>query len=311
MNKLLIVCGPTATGKTKIAAMLATQYEGELISADSRQIYRGMDIGTGKDKKDVEGIPIWMYDVVRPDQAYSVSQYQHDATKAIENIRLRNKLPIIVGGTGLYIQSLIQPIQTANIKPDVAFRKQAALMSVSQLQEMLQKEGKHIFENMNPSDRWNPRRLIRKIELARSKIQKQKIMKPKNEDILWVGLKAPFTRLYDRIDERVDQRVGMGIQKEILSLRQKGYDWSLPSLSGLGYREWMQYEKGELSQKEVIQQWKYHEHAYARRQMTWFKRIRDIHWVDITQDDYLEKIKSRVALWYTTEAYGIENRDLS
>lgn len=300
MNRFVIVVGPTGAGKTAVAVALAKKFDGELISADSRQIYRGMDIGTGKDIASLEGVPIWMYDVVNPDEQFSVSQYQTNAQTYIEDIRKRKKLPIIVGGTGLYIQSLVETIPTGHIKPNEALRKKLGHYSLKKLQMLLQKEFSGVWETLNFSDRQNPHRLIRKIELGRSGVTA--VAKPslKIGDICWIGLMAPFPYLYRRIDSRVEKRVEQGAVDEVRLLNKKGYGWELASMSALGYREWKEYVDGSATKKDVIQKWKYDEHGYARRQMTWFKRNKDIRWFDSTKKGFLEEIESVVGSWYTT-----------
>ncbi len=307
MNRYIIVCGPTATGKTAVAVALAKKFDGELVSADSRQVYRGMDIGTGKDRASLQGIPIWMYDIARPDESFSVSQYQTKANVYIKDIRKRNKLPIIVGGTGLYIQSLIQTVPTSQIKPNVVLRKKLEKQSLESLQLIMKEECMHMWGTLNDSDRNNPRRLIRKIEIKRAGIKT--IQKPVShtDTICWIGLTTSFTDLYKRIDKRVEKRVEQGVVDEVNMLRKKGYGWELPSMSALGYREWKKYAEGNATIEGVIQKWKYDEHGYARRQMTWFKRNKDIHWFDISKRGFEENIESLVGSWYTYYCYDIKN----
>ena len=300
MNRLVIVCGPTGAGKTAVAVALAKKFNGELISADSRQVYRGMDIGTGKDTKSLHGVGIWMYDVVDPDELFSVSQYQKKARAYIENIQKRNKLPIIVGGTGLYIQSLIQTVPTMGVAPDTNLRKKLNEYSIEKLQDLIQKKYPEVWKKLNNSDRNNPHRLIRKIELGRAGITVVKKPSVAVQDICWVGLKAPLGDIYKRIDDRVEARIEQGIIEEVKRLLEKGYTWQLPSMSGLGYREWKNYFDGIKTKGEVIREWKYDEHGYARRQMTWFKRNKNIHWFDVTTGGFKEKIESLVKPWYTS-----------
>lgn len=299
MNRLLIICGPTATGKTAVAVSLAKKFNGELISADSRQIYRGMDIGTGKDKESLQGIPICMYDIVDPDEAFSVSQYQKQARAHIGDIQKQNKLPIIVGGTGLYIKSLIETIPTSEIKPNEELRKKLEKLDINELQVIVKQEYPCVWGKLNASDRQNPRRLVRRIELAKAGVTI--LTKPSSHpnDVLWIGLTAPFPHLYERIDRRVDERVGQGITHEVRTLLQKGYSWNLPSMSGLGYRQWKKYIEGSETMEEAVQKWKFEEHGYARRQMTWFKRNKNIRWVDISKKGYTQEIESFVRTWYT------------
>jgi tRNA dimethylallyltransferase len=265
MKKLLIVCGPTATGKTALAATLAKKFNGELVSADSRQVYRGMDIVTGKDRPDV---PIWLYDVVNPGEEFSVSQWVTLARSAIADIHQRNKLPIVVGGTGLYIHALIHPFETIDIPPNKRLRKKLQRMSVGELQKMISRG------DMNQSDWNNSRRLIRKIEIAESKTV---ISKLRNKfDYLLIGLTAPLPVLDERIDTRFERRTRAGLEAEIAFLCAR-YNRNLPSMSAIGLNE----------------------HAYARRQLTWFKKQEGIHWVDITDSDYQNNVTALISQWYT------------
>ncbi len=327
MEKLLVICGPTATGKTALALRLASQFHGELISADSRQIYKGMDIGTGKDigknpalgailktkhgnkqivlrSYIVQHIPLWFYDVVYPNEEFSVSHYQTCARRIINDIISRGKLPILVGGTGLYIQSIIEPFNTIEIPPDVDLRKELSEASTEQLQRNVKRSLPAVWEKLNESDRNNPRRLIRKLEIGKHASIKSPLPKSAQYDYLMIGLKAENGILYSRIDSRVDERLKAGIIDEVSGLRKSGCSWSLPSMSGLGYREWKDYFEGHLKDKEtlkqqIIQQWKFDEHGFARRQLTWFKKISSIHWFDIKQTSYLADVTASVRQWYT------------
>lgn len=298
MNKAVAIVGPTATGKTAIAVTLAKKMHGELVSADSRQVYRGMDIGTGKDKESLENVPIWMYDVAFPNEPWNVALYATQARRCIEDIQTRGKLPIIVGGSGLYIQSLVTPLTVA-VLPDEKLRKKLSTVSKLELQTMLQTVGKHYWDSMNVSDRQNPRRLIRKIEIARNKDTKNIPPLSQPIDVLFVGLSLPYSKLYAIIDARVERRVKQGVVEEIQSLLRNGYGWNLPSMSGLGYRQWKDYIEGKTSKAETIKRWKFDEHAYARRQMTWFKKQTGISWFDPTKPDVEKEIESFVRSWYT------------
>lgn len=263
MKKILVICGPTATGKTALGALLARRLGGELISADSRQVYRGMDLTTGKDRVDV---PTWLYDVVDPDEEFSVSHWATLAREAVADIHNRGKLPIVVGGTGLYIQALLHPFETMNVPPDKNLREKLQMLSVHELQEMVQRG------NMNNSDWNNPRRLIRKIETASYKAEPS--LKPK-WDILQIGLTAPLTVLDARIDRRLKVRKASGLDDEIAVLRKK-YKADLPSMSAVDLNE----------------------HAYARRQLTWFKKQKNIHWFTVPYE--AKEVEKLVNAWYTT-----------
>jgi tRNA dimethylallyltransferase len=211
---------------------------------------------TGKDRPDV---PIWLYDIVNPDEEFSVSHWVKLARSAIVDIQKRHKLPIVVGGTGLYIHALLDPFETIDIPPNKQLREELQKLSVLELQQMTTRD------TMNNSDWNNPRRLVRKIEIAKEKIIKNR--QEKFYDTLLIGLTAPLPVLDSRIDERFQQRLKQGMQKEIEVLTKK-YDKNLPSMSAIGLNE----------------------HAYARRQLTWFRSQKGIHWFDCASPSLLADV---------------------
>lgn len=309
MNKILVICGPTATGKSSLAVKLAKKLNGEIISADSRQIYKEMDIATGKDidngiwKKDhweIEGIPVWMLDVVRPDQEFSAANYCEMAQEIIKQIIKNNKLPISVGGTGFYIKGLIDGIGTFGVPPDWDLRKKLDSKNAEELFVLLSKLDPQKASSMNVSDKKNPRRLIRAIEVASSKenISNKKFSEIKFQNILMIGLKAPYEELYQRIDQRINQQVEMGAEKEIKQLLNQGFGWDLPSMSAMGYGVWQNYFEGKINKTEVISLWKFSEHNYARRQMTWFRKDKRVNWFDITSQNWEREVEDKVNQWY-------------
>ncbi len=290
MEKLLVICGPTATGKTKLALNLAHQFDGELISADSRQVYKGLDLLTGKERPVNSDVPIWMYDVVEPHELFSVSQYQKAAQRSIDEITQRKKLPIAVGGTGLYLKAITQPLSHIHIPPNQELREKFEGVHREVLQKELQKIDKEKWKRMNQSDQNNPRRLIRAIEIAYAPHQVsdrdlQKI------DILWVGLTAPFAILEQKIKERVMKRWEQGVVDEVRKVKRP--------VSVLGFSFIEQYIQGKLSKEEVVRFWVREEYQYAKRQLTWFKKQSNIHWYDITHAEYEKEIKKLVSTWYT------------
>jgi tRNA dimethylallyltransferase len=324
MKKLLVICGPTATGKTALALDLAKRLDGELVSADSRQVYRGMDIGTGKDlpkneKKvvaslsarfhntdyllvsyDHSGVPVWMYDVVDPDEQFSVSHYLTLAGYILSDIWSRGKFPIVVGGTGLYIDALLATPDTIDIAPDLDLRSRLSTLTVSQLQEYLRKVNSSVYGGLNNSDRNNPRRLVRKIEIAESGEAKRKTPSQKNDtDFYIIGLKAPMDTIRKKIDTRVENRLQMGIVSEIKALLAKGYSWDLPSMHSLGYIQWRSYIESSIQKEDVLARWKHDELAYAKRQMTWFQKNKHIFWSDVTDSTYPEDVTRGILAWYT------------
>jgi len=328
MNKLLVICGPTAAGKTSLGVKLAKRFDGEIVSADSRQVYMGMDIATGKDLpwnakqkikneklqiKTKEGkvlkpyrfrkIPVWLLDVVLPNQEFSVAHYVELAHQVISDIHRRGKLPILVGGTGFYIQGVVFGIDTLGIPPDWKLRRRLEKYSLQELYDLLARLDPEKAASLNVSDRRNPRRLIRAIEVALAKNHKRKKKtskkNKKNFDTLFIGLKAPMRKLYKRIDKRIEEQLKKGAEKEVKSLLRKDYDFNFPAMSALGYREWREFFEKEKTREEVIKRWKYNEHDYARRQMTWFLKNEKICWFDITKKGFEKEVEKKVLFWYT------------
>ncbi|MEK7127828.1 MAG: tRNA (adenosine(37)-N6)-dimethylallyltransferase MiaA [Patescibacteria group bacterium] len=272
-SRCLFIIGPTATGKTALGIKLAKKFDGEIISADSRQVYKGMDIGTGKDLT----YPQWGIDLCEPDHEFNVSEFRKYALNAIVNIQKRNKLPIIVGGTGFYVKAILNPWETMDVKPNIKLREKLDKFSVLELQEELIKVNKNKWDLMNESDRMNPRRLVRAIELAKQGSDPCKDKGPTLKDVLIIGLTAPYEFLYKRIDQRIEERIKNGMNEERERLIKK-YKKLPKTLWGSG------------------------EHNYARRQMSFFRnlgKIYKINWIDIsTQDIFAEAIKL-VAHWET------------
>jgi tRNA dimethylallyltransferase len=321
MEKLLVVCGPTSTGKTTLAIAIAKKFNGEIISADSRQVYKGMNIGTGKDlppgakmkfpwfKKfgyyEIEGAKIWGYDLADPRHEFNVAQYIKFAERIISDILKRGKLPILVGGTGLYIKGIVDGIATASVPKNNLLRKNLEGKSADDLFEKLAQMDSFKAGQMNASDKKNPRRLIRAIEVAMWKInniQKDKsIEKKKKEfDVLEIGLTAPEKYIFDRIKLRVIQRVERGIKKEVENLLKSHVSWNLPSMSSMGYRQWKDYFYNKKTEVEILKDWEEEEKKYVKRQMVWFKKDGRIHWFDITSKTYPKSVEKSVEKWYST-----------
>ncbi len=297
MNKLLVICGPTATGKTGLAVKLAKKFNGELISADSRQVYQGMNIGTGKDHP--KEVKINLIDVVKPNQEFSVAQYYQLAWQAIKRIWKKGKLPILVGGTGFYIKAVVDGLATKEIPPNSKVRQGMKNWTASQLFQYLEKLDPLKAATLNKSDRANPRRLIRAIEIVLWKKENPN-WQPRKHEVpltLFIGLKTNYKRLYKKIDKRVNQRMEAGAEKEVRSLIKKNYSWDLPAMSSMGYIQWQSFFEGKITKEEVIERWQFDEHAYARRQMTWFRRNKQIHWFDIEKKKWQDKVAKLVGGW--------------
>lgn len=326
VNKLLVICGPTATGKTGVALKLAKKFDGELISCDSRQVYKNTDIGTGKDipisfKYQVSSIKyknkrvgyytdgkvkIWGYDLVGPKEEFSVADFAKIATLVIKRVIKTKKLPILVGGTGLYIQSVVDGIETINVPKNKSLRAILSGKSTEGLYEYLCVLAPTKSASLNHSDRNNPRRLVRAIEVAQWRLEnknKQVNFKSVKYNVLLIGLKALKVVLNNRIAKRVEKRIKLGIEGEIKALLVAGVDWHSQSMYGLGYRQMRGYVEGKLTKLEAVKDWKKQEQKYAKRQLTWFTADKRINWFDIKDIKKIDKLAEK---WYSREDVGSE-----
>lgn len=320
MKKLLIILGPTATGKTDLALNLAKKYNGELVSCDSRQVYKGLDIGTGKEpgikneelrikkKKgwwEIDGVKVWMLDVVKPETQYTVADYVKDAWKVIEDIEKRGKLPIIVGGTGLYLKALLEGLSNLSIPVDEKLRGELSKLTLGQLQNKLLELSPAKFESLNNSEKNNPRRLLRSIELIlmyghKHKYNKLQVTSNKFK-ILKVGLTASREVLNKRIDFRLLARLDQGLIKEAEKLHKEGLSFKRMKELGLEYGCLAELLEGKLNIGEFIEKLKNKIHQYAKRQMTWFNREKNIKWFDISGDNWSGEVEKLVDSWYHQE----------
>lgn len=264
--KLIVLLGPTASGKTDMAIELAKDFNAEIISADSRLIYKKMDIGTAK-PKDFKGIKHHLIDIINPEDEYNVALFKRDAQKAINDILKKGKTPFLVGGTGLYISAIVNNIDFPEIKPDLKLRKELEKKSDEELFEIykgLDKEGAEII------DKKNKRRLIRAIEVAQTRNFFKDTKNEPEFDILELGIEVQKEELKKRIEKRVDEMVKEGLEREVKSLSEKA-----PILETIGYREWKEYN----DLREIIERIKINTFKFAKRQMTWFKRDKNIKWI--------------------------------
>ncbi len=301
MNRLLVVCGPTATGKTNLALHLAKVFDGELVSADSRQVYKGLDIGVGKEWGD-GSVRLWGYDLADPKEEFSVSQYLKFAKRAIEEIWEEEKLPILVGGTGLYIKAVVDGIETVNIPPDNVLRKKLGNENADQLFDRLTMLDAKRALSLNESDRKNPRRLVRAIEIAQYKFKVKPVSMYRYidiKDVLFIGLKSSASELSELIKKRVQKRIRSGVEREIQGLLGRGVNWTNQSMSSQGYKQWEMYFKGRRKKEEVIDEWTREEIKYAKRQITWFKKDKRIKWFDISKDNWRQNVVNLVERWYS------------
>lgn len=279
MNKLIVILGPTASGKTDLSVKLAKKYNGEIISADSRQVYKGMDIGSGKvTKKEMQGIPHYLLDVANPKTRFTVSQYQKLGLKAIKNIQKKNKLPILVGGTGFYIQSIVDGIIIPEVKPDWNLRKKLEKKSNEELYKMLLVKDPERAKNI---DKQNPRRLIRALEIVLTTKKPVPILKYKNDfNVLEIGIEKSPDELKKLINKRLLKRLkNNALIKEIKKLHKFGLSWKHLEEFGLEYRFVAQYIQNKITYQEMIDKIQIESEHFVKRQMTWFKRDKKIIWV--------------------------------
>lgn len=266
---LIVLVGQTASGKTAAAIDIAKKYNGEIICADSRTIYKYMDIGTAKPTKEERKIVRHhLLDLIEPDQTYSASDFKHEALKCLEDIYSRNKLPIVTGGTGLYIDSLVYDFDFGRV-PDIKYRRWLEEQQI----ESLQKQVESLGLNHSDINFKNKRHLIRAAEnggLVRTK-------KPLNKNTLFLGMKRDKEDLRRRIKERNKIMINMGLEQEVRHLVKK-YGWEAPGLKSIAYKEWKDYFAGKDNIQDVEQNMFKDNWQYARRQKMWFKRDTNIHW---------------------------------
>jgi tRNA dimethylallyltransferase len=296
---LVALVGPTASGKTALALALAERLTlalglrgAEVVSADSRQIYRLMDIATAKPTADEQArVRHHLLDVVWPDESYTLAEYQRDAQAAIADIWARGRLPLLVGGTGLYVRAVVDGLAIPEVAPQpelrAALEAEAAERGVGALLERLRALDPVAAARI---DAQNPRRLLRALEvciISGRPFSEQQGRRPTPYQAVLLGLSMPREALYTRADARIAQMLAAGLVAETEALVARGYDWSLPAMSSLGYREIGAYLRGELTLPAAVERFEQATHAYIRRQMTWFRPDQRIHWLDAALEPHL------------------------
>jgi tRNA dimethylallyltransferase len=277
-NPIIVIAGPTASGKTALAVELAKEFNGEVINADSRSVYKGMDIGTGKPSKDeMDGIVHHLFDIVNPDEPFTLMDYKELAGKAIAEILAKGKIPFLVGGTGLYIDAVVYDFEPVG-EPNPDFRKELEQRDPELLYGMLMTFDPETAKSIDPK---NTRRVIRALEIfeqtkeGKIKLESRK-QKPKN--VLYLAIDIPRENLYAKINSRVDVWMEQGFEDEVKGLIEK-YPLDLPAMSGIGYKQIGLYLQGQISKEQAIEKFKQGDRNLAKKQMTWFRRNKDIVWI--------------------------------
>ncbi|MBO5259279.1 MAG: tRNA (adenosine(37)-N6)-dimethylallyltransferase MiaA [Agathobacter sp.] len=294
---LVILSGPTAVGKTALSIELAKAINGAIISADSMQVYKGMDIGSAKIMpEEMEGIPHYLIDVLEPEEEFNIVRFQEMAKEAMKEIYAKGQIPIIAGGTGFYIQSLLYDIDFSNQDTNDSYRKQleefAKVHGAEALHEQLREIDPVSYETIHAN---NIKRVIRALEFyhlsgepisAHNEKERQK-SSPYN--FAYFVLNDDRQTIYDKIDARVDIMVKNGLLEEVKALKAKGYHKKMVSMQGLGYKEILSYLDGECTLEEAIYTIKIETRHFAKRQLTWFRREKDCIWMDKSEYDHDEK----------------------
>lgn len=293
MNKpiVVVICGPTASGKTALSIDLANKINGEIVSADSMQIYKDMNIGTAKPTtKEMNGIKHYLIDCVSPSIRYSVADFKKDATEAIEEILKKGKTPIVVGGTGLYIDSLIYGIDYNEMKVDLDYRnyleEQAEKKGLNYLYDLAKSIDEKAMQKISPNDK---KRICRVLEIYKStgktktQLEIESRQKEVNYDFKVFAIDMDRSILYDRINKRVDIMINDGLIEEVKDLINKYHE--IPTaMQGLGYKEVVEYFDGKYTKEDMIDKIKMESRRYAKRQLTWFRRNKNIFWLNASNE---------------------------
>lgn len=296
---LVVLLGQTAVGKTALSLHLAQTQNGEIISADSRLFYKGMDIGTAKPSLTEQSLaPHHLIDICNPDETCTLGQYQKLAYETIDTVLANGRLPILVGGTGQYVKAVIEGWGIPEVPPQPDLRAALGQLGGPELARWLQALDPATAAKHDPR---NVRRVIRALEVTLvsgrpiSELQRKT---PPPYHILLIGLYRKRQSLYERIDARVDQMMAAGLLEELISLRAAGYDRGLPAMSGLGYKQLWAYLADEMSLDEAIERIKFETHRFARHQATWFRRDDDrIRWFDAADPDVATAVNQTIHNW--------------
>ena len=276
--KLIVILGPTSSGKTGLSVELAKKFKAEIISADSRQVYRGLDLSSGKvTPEETEGIPHYLLDVASPKKVYTVAHFKKDADIALKKIYAKNKLPILIGGTGFYIDAVVQDAVLPKVKPDLALREKLEKKSAPRLFSLLEKQDPQRAATI---DSHNKRRLVRALEIIRALGKVPKLQKKNLKfNVLYLGVSRSKEELKSRIHDRLLERISQGMIDEVAGLHRRGVSWQRLDDLGLECRYIARFLQNKITKEEMLDELERAIWRYAKRQDTWFKRNKKIHWV--------------------------------
>lgn len=308
-NKIIVIVGPTAVGKTYVSVELAKKLNTEIISADSMQIYKGMDIGTAKvSNEEKQGIVHHMIDLINPDENYSVSDFKNDAENIIDNMLLSNNIPVIVGGSGLYVNSLIYDLDFGKAKSEDKLRDYYTYYYEEHGEDALYEKLKKIDpESAEKIHKNNVKRVIRALEvydITGTKFSELNtdIRKQSNKyECILVGLSMDRKILYERINQRVDKMIADGLVEEVRSLIDKGYDKNLVSMQAIGYKEIIEYLEGNTTLEDAINILKRNTRRFAKRQYTWFLKDNNVKWFEIENTKEIDLILEKINEYLSTQ----------
>ena len=297
MEKLVIITGPTGIGKTELSLEFAKKYKGEIISSDSMQIYKKLDIGTAKIDLSKTTIPHHMIDIVEANETFSVAEFKNMSKAIISDINKRGRIPFVVGGTGLYINSLVYNLDFTETEADYQYR--------NELNKILENEGSEVLYNklfaLNSDmakkiHKNNGQRIIRALEILKDGNIKGNKFREENKDynLVYIGLNMDRKRLYDKINSRVEKMINLGLVEEVQGLLNDGIDKNSQSLKAIGYKEVISYLDNEIDHYEMVDLIKKNSRHYAKRQLTWFRRDDRIKWFDRESDNLLEDIENYI-----------------
>lgn len=294
MEKVIVVVGPTAVGKTKMGVELAKRFDGEVISGDSMQIYKGMDIGTAKvTQLEMENVVHHCIDILEPTDTYSVKNFQDNVRNLIHDMNQRKKIPILVGGTGLYIKAALYDYEFQETNDDhEIFRQKYQNYSNDELYQYLISIDKKSALELHPHNR---QRVLRAIEIFEQTGRRKSELIDQQQhqclyDAYFVGLTLERDILYKRINQRVDEMKKQGLKQEVEKLYHQGLQRTNQSMKAIGYKEWFDYFEGQIDINEVYENIKKHSRQYAKRQYTWFKNQLDIHWYQVNLEDFQQTV---------------------